>query len=221
MERGEQANPADKIKWYVISPNRVKAVRIHVGMTIGETESGELSFDQSHAQLELDTDSNSLLVLRALGNIRMAPADEQDSAQQTDTLTCNRPVRLSLAHNNIQIDQEFATLAPSKRPLQLRVVYPPEGEVVNTTPISPDHYADTPREQSTQPSSQPAPPLHAQPVVQTTPGLPWERRQRERTPIRQLTWVGAAIASLALVLGVLVMYPSSPPPPPAPASRAR
>ncbi len=50
-------------------------VRVRPGMPLGETEGGDLSFDRSCAQLELDIDDDGGLILSAIEDRELESAE--------------------------------------------------------------------------------------------------------------------------------------------------
>ena len=132
MEQLEQDRAPGPTGWHILAADSKTVIPIHPGMKIGETESGKLSFDRAHAQLELDIESDSLLVVRALGNIQLTSSE--GTGGETDCVKCRRSVAISLSQNTLRLNTEFVGFAPSRRALQFSVVYPPSDEVVTEAP---------------------------------------------------------------------------------------
>jgi hypothetical protein len=208
MDRREQNTGRDAGGWFVTPPDRVKVVRVRPGLTIGETESGELSYDRAHAQLELGIENGSLLI-RALGDFQLELGDGTDG--RTKSLTFNQSVAISLPHNNLRINTQIGRrFTPSGRPVEVDMVYSPSDEAVTEAP--PDSINRAMQAEGAITRSQGAGVRSGASPENTRPNLadlsrPENLSARSMMPRKAL---GAlAVAVFALVLGVVVYYSST------------
>ena len=97
-------------QWYLIARHGDMVMRVLPRMLIGETASGELSFDQSCAQLELDIDDDGGLVLSAIDGHELEWAG--GTRCHRERLARHRGAEIRLAHNVLILDTDFVRGCP-------------------------------------------------------------------------------------------------------------
>ncbi len=117
---GQRGTAASTGLWYLIASHGDMVACVRPGMLLGETASGELSFDRSCAQLELDIADDGGLVLRAAGEHELESADGKRCRRQH--LQPHRRAEIRLAHHVLQLDTDFAGQAPPDATLKIRAL---------------------------------------------------------------------------------------------------
>jgi hypothetical protein len=153
----------DTGQWYLIARHGDKVMRVRPRLLLGETEAGELSFEASRAQLELDIDDDGGLVLSALGGHELEWAG--GTRCHREHLARHRGAEIRLPHNVLILDTHFVEDIPAP-PLIEDTTEPqamPPGVVIAERPPS----ASEPDEQIV---AEEGP---ANPRIQRTDERPW------------------------------------------------
>lgn len=106
--------------WYLIANHGAMVVRVRPGMPLGETESGELSFDPACAQLRLEIAEDGGLVLNAVDDHQLETASGDRCRREH--LGRQRGAEIQLPHNILQLDTDFVERAPAGEILQFRAI---------------------------------------------------------------------------------------------------
>ena len=106
-------------QWYLIDRRGV-VVRVRQGMRLGETAAGELSFDPSCAQLEMDNAEDGGLTLGAVDD--HALESSAGTRYRSERLTRSRRAEIRLAHNFVQLEPDFVDPTRVTKTVELRVV---------------------------------------------------------------------------------------------------
>jgi hypothetical protein len=116
---GQTGTAQGTSQWYLIT-RRGEVVRVRHGMRLGETAAGELSFDPSCAQLEMETAEDGGLVLCAVDDYELeSPAGTR---QRCERLTRSWCADIRLAHNIVQLQPEGFDPTRVTKTVELRVV---------------------------------------------------------------------------------------------------
>ncbi len=100
-------------QWYLIARHGDMVMRVRPRMLLGETASGELSFEASCAQLELDIDDDGGLVLSAIDGHELEWAG--GARCHRERLARHRGAEIRLAHNVLILDTDFVEDVPAPR----------------------------------------------------------------------------------------------------------
>src|SRR4051812_13888149 len=92
-------------QWYLIARRGDMVLRVRQGMPLGETATGELSFDPSCAQLELDIADDGGLVLSAVDDHEL---ESGGTRHRCERLQRHLRAEVRLPHNVVQLDTDFA-----------------------------------------------------------------------------------------------------------------
>ncbi len=168
-------------RWYLITSYGDLVVRVHPDMAVGESATGELSFDPTCAQLTLDIEDDGGLVLKAVDDHELEPTGGPRCRKAH--LARHRRAEVHLPHNIIRIDTDFVNLAPTDDSVAILTVRPmgastkpsfeplPEGLPVE--PLDPGLEARPPqratsrsahRDDNPTPDSPPVEPMHGIPL---------------------------------------------------------
>ena len=129
-----QIEIAQSNSWFLIDSHGDMAVRVRPGMPLGETAEGELSFEESFAQLELDIADDGQLVVRAVDDHEL-----ESSGGDRKLRTClarDHRVEIHLLHNVVRLDTNIVNNAPLEETVAIRAVR--SGESIITPQIAPD-----------------------------------------------------------------------------------
>ncbi len=185
--------------WYLIANHGAMVVRVRPGMPLGETESGELSFDPAWAQLKLEIADDGGLVLNAVAGHQLeTPGGDRCSREHVGR---QRGAEIQLPHNVLQLDTDFVERAPAEETLQFRAIAPgttpPDSVrhgsrrpshpgVDQPAPRSVPAGAATglvaPRRSTAETPSQPARAAGERPRLETRTGIPLPRRGAAQSP---------------------------------------
>ena len=114
-------------KWYLMDSHGYMVVRVRPRMPLGETPSGAVSFDPSHAQLELQISDDGGVILQAAGKHELVtPSGE---SPRSAPLPVYSRVDIRLPNNLLHLDTDFSDLESAGEPLDIRAVGQP-----STTP---------------------------------------------------------------------------------------
>ncbi len=199
--------------WYLVARHGDRVLRVRPRLLLGETAAGELSFDASCAQLELDVDDDGSILLNAVGGHELEWAGGVRCHRER--LARNRGAEIRLFHNVLLLDTDFVEESESGVPneevkeAQIRrfpdlllgnpvdkIVAEPPAASLEPPPAEPPLRALEPP-----PRSEPRPQNHdkrrADPLrQQTTTGSPRVRRASRRAAIVGLV----ALASIGLAV---------------------
>lgn len=121
---GQRGTAKDTDLWYVIGSHGNMVVRVRPGMPLGETATGELSFDPSCAQVELDIADDGGLVLRAVDDHELE--SPEGTRCRRECLPRNRRAEVRLPHNLLKLNPDFAERAAPADTVKIRAVRPAE-----------------------------------------------------------------------------------------------
>jgi hypothetical protein len=91
--------------WYLVARHGDRVLRVRPRLLLGETAAGELSFDASCAQLELDVDDDGSILLNAVGGHELEWAGGVRCHRER--LARNRGAEIRLFHNVLLLDTDF------------------------------------------------------------------------------------------------------------------
>jgi len=106
--------------WYVTADDGDGVVRVFPGMTLGETETGELSFDGGDALLSLSIGRDELLVF-VLDGGELDSEDEEFSGRRH--LAFDTVGQIKLPNNTFRFDKDILNEAGTDAPLLPRAVW--------------------------------------------------------------------------------------------------
>jgi TonB family protein len=129
-----QIETAQSNSWFLIDGHGDMAVRVRPGMPLGETTEGELSFEESFAQLELDIADDGQLVVRAVDDHELESAGGDRKLRTC--LARDHRVEIHLLHNVVRLDTNIVNNAPLEETVAIRTVR--SGESITTPQIAPD-----------------------------------------------------------------------------------
>jgi hypothetical protein len=110
--------------WFLIASDGDMVVRVSPGMSIGETATGELSFDSACARVELEIAEDGGLVLRAVGEHELEPAG--GTRRRRERLPRKGRAQIRLGHHVMQLATDFASRAAHDEVVTIRLVRPGE-----------------------------------------------------------------------------------------------
>lgn len=111
--------------WYLIASHGDMVVRVRPGMPIGETATGELSFDPACAQLELDISEDGDLVVSAVDDHELESVG--GTRRRRESLARHRRAEIRLPHNVLRLDTDFVDPAQAAtETVELRAIRPSE-----------------------------------------------------------------------------------------------
>ena len=110
----------NKRQWYLIASYGDVVMRVHPGMPLGETAAGELSFDRSCAQVELNIADDGGLLLSAVESHELESAGGTRCRQEHLARHCRAEIRLP--HNTLRIDTDFVNLPPTDDTVKILAV---------------------------------------------------------------------------------------------------
>ncbi len=138
-------------KWYLMDSHGYMVVRVRPRMPLGETPSGAVSFDPSHAQLELQISDDGGVILQAAGTHELVtPSGE---SRRSAPLPVYRRVDIRLPNNVLHLDTDFSDLESAGEPLDIRAV---EQGPTHQTDVPEETMSGTPVSETPMPKS-PAP----------------------------------------------------------------
>ena len=188
---GQSREVPGKGQWYLIARHGDMVMRVRPRMLLGETASGELSFEASCAQLELDIDDDGGLVLSAVDGHELEWAGGTRCSRER--LARHRGAEIRLAHNVLILDTDFVEDVPVPRPVE-------DPKSPNTARVT-----ERPRARPAAPVPEvasPAPKTQPQATVEERSKVPVQRTRarRPRTPSPSMA---AVMALSAISLGLL------------------
>ncbi len=107
-------------QWYLIALDGAMVLRVRPGMPLGETEAGELSFDPSCAQLELDISEDGDLMLNAAADHELQFAG--GTRCRRERLARDRRPEIRLPHHVLQLVTDFVDRAQANETVEIRAV---------------------------------------------------------------------------------------------------
>lgn len=210
--------------WYVTASDGEVGVRVFPGMWLGETETGELSFEGGNALLSLSIGSDGLLVVFVLDGGELDSEDGQFDGRRH--FAFDSAATIKLPNNLLRLERDILSEAGTDAPLPQRAVW--RTASAKKTPSSTDHIdsapppatpeAEAPKSTTPEPQETPSASDTAnQPILQKVPDeLPNSQKKRPNAIV--------ATASAALVIafiGFAYTQMRSTPPPKRPAALAQ
>jgi hypothetical protein len=116
---GQPAIAQGTSQWYLIARRGV--VRVCQGMRLGETAAGELSFDPSCAQIEVDIAEDGGLVLSAVDDHELSAVGKR---HRRERVARYGRAEIRLAHNTVQIEPDFVDATQATKTVAFDVVGP-------------------------------------------------------------------------------------------------
>lgn len=174
--------------WYLIARHGDRVTRLRPRASLGETESGELSFERSFAQLELDIADDGGLVISTLGDHEIESAG--GSRRHYERLVRDRGAEIRLAHNVLLLDVDFVEESQEQRP-SAEPARPPRAAARSTADLLAQRLPPFPAVSvgtSTQVEPAPlvAPIAHVPEVRVPTEQMPSEQVSTEQVPTEQV-----------------------------------
>ncbi len=105
--------------WYLIAADGDIMMRVHAGMTLGETSFGELSFVAADALVRLDIDLSGNLIVQALSGGQLRAEGEQKTGCAVVPRQCSADV--CLPGNTLEIDTHFTGRGSAADRVQIQV----------------------------------------------------------------------------------------------------
>src|SRR5262245_13865255 len=121
---GQPGRRAGVSQWHLIAHARHgdMVIRVWPGMPLGESPTGELSFQSSRAQLQLDIAHDGALVLSAADDHELASTVNANRPYQR--LELNRPAEIRLPHNVLRLVTDFLYPEPAGETVEVRAAQP-------------------------------------------------------------------------------------------------
>ena len=219
----EQRTTAQRAgEWYMIDKDGDMMLRVRPGMSLGEKEGGDLSFDRARAQLTLDIIPDGSLVLASTDDFELESVDSKRHARAS--LDRSSRAEIHLPHHILRLYTEVADRGQTNSDLTVFTLRPAtkvaDAGIARFRKVlaeeSREPEADEPRPRPARSSSQrnvghPATPQEGRERRVDAPIRTFEppqqepqRRKKRRRPL--LTFVKGALVGLA-VIGLALSYP--------------
>jgi hypothetical protein len=105
-------------QWYLIALDGDVVLRMRPGMLLGETAGGELSFDPSRAQIQLDVGEDGGLMLSAVDSHELEFGG--GACGRSKHLARDRRPEIRLPHNVLRLVTDFVDPAPANETVAIR-----------------------------------------------------------------------------------------------------